>query len=388
MALLRRALAWAPLCGAVFVACSDTGHGSLPRSGGGAGTDSAGGAAGAGGATTSGGSSAGGVTTSGGSSGGPATGGAASGGSSAGTSAGGGAGGSNLPALVLPIERDGKYVLEFGSTLFEVDPEAGGRITRFELAGQNVIAGEDVTHNELAWGSTFWPSPQTEWVPGGTTNDWPPIATIDSEPYTAGLEGTTIVLTSPPPADNGQARLSVVKRFSADLAAQAVVIEFVLKNEAAEARSWAPWQITRVGPNGLTFFATGTAPVYKRLNTTESGGVTWFAHPDGLPQNPPGDPKLAADAAEPWIAHVAGGLMLVKRFANLDPSQFAPGEGEVEIYAVNDYVELEPQGAYSLLQPGATLSWTVRWYLRELPAATVVTPGNAELIALARSLAP
>ena len=44
---------------------------------------------------------------------------------------------------------------------------------------------------------------------------------------------------------------------------------------------------------------------------------------------------------------------------------FAPGEAEVQVYVNRGktYIELESQGAYTLLQPGESLSWTVRWYL-------------------------
>jgi len=55
-----------------------------------------------------------------------------------------------------------------------------GRITSFLVDGRNFLTDDKV--DSLNWGSTFWPSPQSDW-------DWPPPAAIDNEPYTVTLEG-------------------------------------------------------------------------------------------------------------------------------------------------------------------------------------------------------
>lgn len=339
------------------------------------------GAPGGGGVSNGGNISNGGSPTSGGSGLGGSSGQTTSAGTSATAGQGAAAGASgapNAPELKLPILRDGKYVLEFESTVFEVDPERGGRVTRFSLDGENVIAGSDQTGNPTNWGSTFWPSPQARW-------EWPPVASIDSQPYAAALEGNTIVLTSAAPAATGP-QLSVIKRFSADLSARAIELQFSLKNEALSAESWAPWQVTRVGPNGITFFATGAAPVQNNLLTSDSGGITWFDHPEGLPSG--GQfPKLSADAAEPWLAHVTSNLVFIKTFPAVAPDQLAPAQGEVEIYAEANYVEIEPQGTYALIEPGKELVWTVRWYLRQRPPSAMPRVGDAALLSFVRSIA-
>jgi hypothetical protein len=56
---------------------------------------------------------------------------------------------------------------------------------------------------------------------------------------------------------------------------------------------------------------------------------------------------------------------LLKQFQNLRPGEAAPGEAEVQVYvnAGKTYIELESQGAYTLLQPGQSLQWAVRWHL-------------------------
>ncbi len=52
------------------------------------------------------------------------------------------------------------------------------------------------------------------------------------------------------------------------------------------------------------------------------------------------------------------------------------GKITVELYAdTSRYLEVENQGAYGALAPGAALVWTVRWYARQLPAGLFASPG-------------
>jgi hypothetical protein len=122
------------------------------------------------------------------------------------------------------------------------------------------------------------------------------------------------------------------------------------------------------------------------LNPTIANGVAWFAYDAAAIT---ADQKLFADGLEGWIAHVDGDLLLVKSFGDTLPSQAAPGEGEIEIYANagHTYVEVENQGAYVNLAPGAATTWTVRWILRRLDlASTPASAGSAALVDLVRSL--
>jgi len=64
--------------------------------------------------------------------------------------------------LKQPIDRGtGKLVLEFGATVFEVDPSHGARITSLRQAGQELLTLTGAANFADAFGSTFWPSPQT-----------------------------------------------------------------------------------------------------------------------------------------------------------------------------------------------------------------------------------
>lgn len=275
---------------------------------------------------------------------------------------------------VKPTERDGKYQLEVGELSIEIDPSAGGRISRLRFAGQDLLTSPDV--DATNWGSTFWPSPQQRW-------GWPPVPELDSQPYTGGISGDAIVLTS----QVGQrAKVKVSKRFSARAEPAALDVEYTLTNEDSSAISWAAWEVSRVAPGGLTFFPTGSKTVNSALAVVGMGAITWYEHePNMLPME---GRKYSADGAGGWLAHVAGDTLLVKKWSDVPAEQQAPApEAEIAIYAAPRYVELEPQGPYTQLMPGESLTWSVRWIVQRLSPDARAELGNAALVELAQSLA-
>jgi hypothetical protein len=263
-------------------------------------------------------------------------------------------------------------VLEVDGVRFEVDPRAGGRVTSFSLDGFDVLAGSDVDAD--SYGSTFWTSPQSDW-------GWPPPAEVDRSPYSLVSHEDTLTLTGPPHRALG---VRVTKQFSVDRARGAIVLKYTIHNHGKTPRRYAPWEVSRVHARGLTFFpsaqpSTGPLPV-ERI-----GIGTWYAHdPDVL--TPLGQ-KSFAYGTEGLLAHAAHGLLYVKSFAEVPSELQAPGEAEIEVYANDRYVEVEVQGPYTLIEPGASVTWTVRWSLRKLPPNIVPFPGNTELLAFAGSVA-
>lgn len=287
--------------------------------------------------------------------------------------AGGAAGfGGTVTMLTLkqPIDRgEGKLVLELGSTYFEVSPEHGGRITSLRQGGEELLTLTGAENYPDAFGSTFWPSPQV-W-------EWPPPAEIDTEPYEATVEPSGVItLVGKPHAGTS---LRVSKRFTANLTREAIDIEYSMTNVGAEPVSWAPWEITRMPAIGLAFWPTGGAPFGETpLAFTSALGHTWCD-----PSHTEGEAKLFADGAGGYLVYVLGDRALVKRFQDQPASAAAPNEAEVEVYVNPDhsYVEVEQQGAYASMAPGATVTWKVSWYVRKLPQGVVPSPGNADLVA-------
>jgi hypothetical protein len=311
------------------------------------------------------------------------------------------------PSKALALEIDGtRYRWRFGDASFEVDGAGGARVTSFSLGGENILTGPEV--NALNFGSTFWTSPQEQW-------GWPPPVEIDSEPYAAraladgdpagGDGGAAISFVGRPDPKLG---IAATKTFSVDAERAVVTIAYALTNLSPEARTVAPWEISRHRTNGLTFFpidiarTSGTsargaatamdAPAIvdpkSNLAVTEQAGAIWFDYDAAAITD---HQKLFARGAEGWIAHadVARRLLLVKTFPQIDPSEVAPGEAAIEVYADpnHTYVEVEQQGAYRRLDPGQRLDWIVTWCLRRLPTSVSLRAGNPELVAASRSIA-
>ena len=281
-----------------------------------------------------------------------------------------------------PIARGDFCVLEFAGIFFEVSWKTGGRITSAKLGDRELLASASVHPSN--YGSTFWTAPQSDW-------HWPPVAEIDHAPYAASSEGAAFTLVGPAVSSVAGvvADLSVTKRFSADFVKKAIVCEYTLVNTSAVAKTVAPWEITRVGRGGLTFYASDSAPMQAGhrplLPTLRADGVYWFEHDE----NTPVEGKLNADG-KGWVAHLTPErLLLIKTFPDIQQAEAAQGEGEVEIYAnlkasaPNAYVEVENQGAYRAIPAGGSLSWSVRWYLRTLPDNIDARAVSRDLVAFA-----
>ena len=273
------------------------------------------------------------------------------------------------PLIFVAPDRPGVYGLAFAEITLEIDAAVGARVTAFRLGAHNVLS--ERTADPDNYGSTFWTSPQLAW-------GWPPVAEIDSAPYSARAEGAALVMTGTVSARLG---LGVEKRFVARPDRRAVEIAYRIHNAGSAVARVAPWEVTRVHPRGLAFFPTGEG-VYppSNLPVVEDGGATWFAYD---PARITGHPKLWADASAGWIAHVDGRALFLKTFPQVPRVEQAPGEAVVEIYAhpAHTYVEIEQQGACVEIVPGAEATWAVAWYLRRLPDDVTVAVGSQSLLA-------
>lgn len=270
--------------------------------------------------------------------------------------------------------RLGKTIL-LGSGKFKmrVSPELGGRIVSFRLGEREVLTGPEVVaggQGDLPnmFGSTFWTSPQAAW-------GWPPEAEVDSLEYAARAEGDALILTGEAGATTGYA---VSKRFKFDEALECFEVEYRMLNRGAKLAA-APWEISRVHKCGYVLFPSQSeATAESSLPSEVLDGVAWV----DISKAPSGDAKLFQDGSEGWLAYVSEGLVLIKTFENVDRSQQAEGEAEVEIFISGDYdyVELEQQGRYEKHAAGQEPGWTVGWWLRALPEGLQVVPGNNELV--------
>jgi hypothetical protein len=276
-----------------------------------------------------------------------------------------------------PDADEGLLSLELPDARLEVDAARGGRVVALRWAGRNLLTGPEV--DPINFGSTFWTSPQSQW-------GWPPVHEIDAAPYVVanGDAPDTLVLRGPA---SEMLDVSVEKRFAADRARRAFVLTFSVVNHATSAARVAPWQVTRVQPGGLAFFATGLGVLpHSDLPVVDVDGVTWLHHDAAVIG---GHQKLFADTAEGWIAHLDGDTLFVKTFDVVSRDVQAPGEAQVELYAssAHRYLEIEAQGACETIVPGGALAWRVEWRVRGVPPGVPLAVGSAALVAFARAVA-
>ena len=257
---------------------------------------------------------------------------------------------------------DAKYSIQMNDLTMTIDSK-GGKILSFKYKDAEVIS--QIRFPE-AFGSTFWTSPQKEW-------NWPPVPEYDKQPYTIEVKGASLVMKS-----NVSPRLkySITKEFLPDAKDNAIIVNYTITNESGETRKVAPWEITRVqNGDGLIFFDADVAKITppNLMDFKEEYGAAWY-QPDVSNQNR----KINADG-KGWLAYATNGLLLVKKFQDLEPSQPAPNEAEIQVYVNRGkaHIELESQGAYTTLEPGKSLIWTVRWYL--VPFDGAITPSKALL---------
>ena len=251
-----------------------------------------------------------------------------------------------MAAATITDNGDGKYTIQNDQVTMTVSKE-GGKILSFKYGDAEVISQTTFPNS---FGSTFWTSPQKEW-------NWPPVAEFDRMPYQV-TAGDNLVMTS---EVSGRLKYQVRKEFTVDPADKAIVVTYSIINKSEETRQVAPWEITRVPNDGIIFFDAPIEDITPAglMDFKPAFGLSWYTA-DEAQQNR----KINADG-KGWLAFSAKGLLMVKKFQDLDKSQPAPDEAEIQVY-VNQrktFIELESQGAYTTLQPGEELKWTVTWYV-------------------------
>lgn len=243
---------------------------------------------------------------------------------------------------------DGIYSISAGKVSMAIDAGKGAKILSFKYEDKEVISQ---LQRFNAFGSTFWTSPQAEW-------NWPPVAEYDRLPYEVEVKDGSIVMTG---SVSEKFQYSIRKEFKAVPERNAIEVSYSIVNHSDKTRQVAPWEITRVPGNGLIFFECKAEDIWPAdlMDFSDKYGCAWYAFDESGENR-----KVNADG-KGWLAYANDGLLLVKDFPDLAPSDPAPQEAEIQVY-VNQgksFIELESQGAYATLAPGESLSYKVTWYL-------------------------
>jgi hypothetical protein len=281
-------------------------------------------------------------------------------------------------------------VLELGPLYFAVNPAKGARIVSFKLDGDELLT--DATANAQFWGSTLWTSPASDWVVPGT---FAPPPVVDSNPYTTSVSADNVITaTSGTSTANGK-QFVIIKTFRADLAKNAIVVEYGIKNTSATAFRLSHWEVTRVFPGGLLFFPSGTTTkldfLKQPVQVSQAQGYTWYDNTSHIKDN--GESKAGTDSSGGFVAQVAplapakGDLLFIKAFKGIMAAAAPPDHYPIEFYcnSPHTYVEIEDHSSYDEIAPGATYTQAVTWYLRRLPMGTDRSAGSAALIAAAQT---
>ena len=263
--------------------------------------------------------------------------------------------------------------LSSGPLSVQIDPEVGGRVTGLSHGGREFLCGPEVHPSN--WGATFWTSPQRDW-------GWPPVEAIDTGAYELVEHGESRVALRSSLVELGERRFFVEKHFVAR-AGDAIDVTYVIDNVGATEFSMACWEISRVAPGGLSFFPTGEVELTRvaphgELNPKKEAGFSWFDHRAFRPGQ---SLKLHADASAGLLAHRVGEHLLLKCFEGSPAELQAPGEGEVELFAeeAGRYVELEVQGPFAAIAPGAQQSFSIRTHVARCSLAPSDFAGLARL---------
>jgi hypothetical protein len=250
---------------------------------------------------------------------------------------------------------DGTCIVTLNDVEMHIDPATGGRISALQNEGRNFLTGQD--KHETYWGSTFWVSPQKIW-------NSPNMAMLDREPYNISIKDDRVILKS---KIDSLTNISFQKEVIVDLSQNAFVLNYIVKNNSTTNIKFAPWEVTRVGVNGISFFPRGAGNVWGSMEpfTKNELGLVWFDYDSSaLPEK---HNKFFSDGSEGWLAHVNDSMVFIKVFDDMSLEQAAPQEAEIEVYTnpKKTYVEVEVQGPFVDIKPGNTSSWKVKWYLRK-----------------------
>jgi hypothetical protein len=223
------------------------------------------------------------------------------------------------------------------------------------------------------------------------------VPQFDTMPYPMTVAADNSFSGSGPTVTFANMTFNVTKKFAANLALGAIDIVYSITNQGAAAMTTGHWEVTRVYPNGLTFFPAPPAaskpplvanPGVVNPCVTVANGTVWLDHSKYVPGTPAKYGKYSTDASGGWVAHVVpdtggkGDILLVKTFKDIPDGTAGTGHGEVEVYYREDrsYEEVEDHHEQAMFAVGAKIDWPVRWYLRRLPTTITRTAGNQMLV--------
>jgi hypothetical protein len=272
--------------------------------------------------------------------------------------------------------ENGSYSIVSGNVSIAVNPEVGGRITSFTLDKYQFLVSKD--DNPGSYGSTFWPSPQSNW-------NWPPPAVLDNKPYSVIETDDSVELTSGKDTQTGFQFVKIITPGKDN----SINLNYSMINITNADKKAAPWEVTRVHKGGLFFYPIGGTSFGKKffryVPTEIINGILWYQSKKAKNDS---DELTTADGSEGWFAYAIGGSVFIKKFKDIQPNTFAPGEKEISLYvnAKFDFMEIEAQGEYQNIKPQEKSTWNMKWIAAKIPSNIKIEKGNMKLVEFVRNI--
>ncbi len=287
-----------------------------------------------------------------------------------------------LNAAALPefvVHKGSKYFIKQGDAELEISANNAGRIASLKIAGQEILLTADQASNTV-WGNVLWSSPQSEW-------SWPPLATLDNNPYDVSVSDNRVVFTSKVDKQTGY---QFIKSYGINSDKKCLSIHYTIINNSSAEKNLAAWEVTRLRPTGTVFFPQGNTDIsngiFYPFPTEHINDITWATYDAQKIYN--NHHKLMTDGKEGWIAYTVNQKLLVKEFADVPVELMVAGEGEIEMFANTEktFWEIAEQSLMTKLEPNERLDWEVLWHMRKLPAGLKAEQGSDELVNYVRGV--
>ncbi len=255
------------------------------------------------------------------------------------------------PAAPAPDEtppQDGPITLTRDSISLTVDPSYGARLTSLKYGDRELLnVVRDSTG--FTYGSTAWPSPQSDW-------SWPPPAALDREPYTVQKVDEHSVLLLGKEDSSG---LVFQKRYRLGPDSD-IGLTYWLTYNRDTARAVAAWEVTRLPYTGRIEFFADSVRTEKSDGVVESQDSFRTIY---LDDRHPAPAKVFANLDSIPVRYYVDGLVLEKHTVVQDFYRVAPGQAPLEVYIEpqRKFAELELQGDYRELRYGETATLRTKW---------------------------
>ena len=280
---------------------------------------------------------------------------------------------------------DNNVRLQCGAADLIATLDVGPRILRFGFRGERNLfaemADQQGGRGESEWmirgGHRLWAAPEKKpdtyepdndpveasALPDGGVRLTPPIGKL------TGLQ--KIMDLVPLPDENG------------------VEIRHVLVNRGDRVAEVAPWALTVMAPGGTAIVPLpAKIPHTERLTHNQEWSLWSYTDLTDsrltlgsrfvlLRQDPARGPiKLGLAHREGWAGYALDGCVFVKRFERLETAVYPDGNVNFEMFANEEFLEIESLGGLTALRPGDRIEHRETWSLRKTDRA-IVTESDA-----------